>query len=90
MVLDAVAEERPELKAGRKVVGYGASARSSTLLNYCGITGDRISVIADQNDFASTALKDHYVSFTSSLNCPISMQQCKCDCILLLTDLKIQ
>ena len=39
-----------ELKAGRKVVGYGASARSSTLLNYCGITGDRISVIADQND----------------------------------------
>ena len=32
-----------------KVVGYGASARSSTLLNYCGIGPDKISVIADQN-----------------------------------------
>lgn len=32
-----------------KVVGYGASARSSTLLNYCGIGPDKIAVIADQN-----------------------------------------
>lgn len=32
-----------------KIVGYGASARSSTLLNYCGIGPDKIAVIADQN-----------------------------------------
>lgn len=31
------------------IVGYGASARSSTLLNYCGIGPEHISVIADQN-----------------------------------------
>ena len=31
------------------IVGYGASARSSTLLNYCGINPDLLSVIADQN-----------------------------------------
>lgn len=31
------------------IVGYGASARSSTLLNYCGIDTKLIPVIADQN-----------------------------------------
>jgi hypothetical protein len=31
------------------LVGYGASARSSTLLNYCGIDTQYISIIADQN-----------------------------------------
>lgn len=31
------------------IVGYGASARSSTLLNYCGIRTKHIAVIADQN-----------------------------------------
>ncbi len=38
-----------EIAAGRRVVGYGASARSSTMLNFCGITSDRLPVIADQN-----------------------------------------
>lgn len=33
----------------KMIVGYGASARSSTLLNYCGIGTNFISVIADQN-----------------------------------------
>lgn len=32
-----------------KIVGYGASARSSTLLNYCQIGSNQILVIADQN-----------------------------------------
>lgn len=32
-----------------KVAGYGASARSSTLLNYCNIGPKQIAVIADQN-----------------------------------------
>jgi SAM-dependent methyltransferase len=36
---------------GKIVVGYGASARSSTLLNYCGINSEFIRVIADQNQF---------------------------------------
>jgi hypothetical protein len=31
------------------VVGYGASARSSTLLNYCGIDHRHLEVIADRN-----------------------------------------
>ncbi len=33
------------------VVGYGASARSSTLLNFCGIDTRFVSMIADQNLF---------------------------------------
>jgi SAM-dependent methyltransferase len=32
-----------------QIVGYGASARSSTLLNYCGINSKYLSGIADQN-----------------------------------------
>lgn len=35
---------------GRKVIGYGASARSSTLLNYCGIDSKYVKIIADQNN----------------------------------------
>ena len=31
------------------VVGYGASARSSTLLNFCGINSSHVRCIADQN-----------------------------------------
>jgi len=34
---------------GEKIVGYGASARSSTLLNFCGIGPELIPVIADLN-----------------------------------------
>ena len=32
-----------------KIVAYGASARSSTLLNYCGINSEHISMIIDKN-----------------------------------------
>ncbi len=34
---------------GAKIVGYGASARSSTLLNYCAIDQRVVTCIADQN-----------------------------------------
>lgn len=34
---------------GEKIVGYGASARSSTLLNYCNIDQSVVACIADQN-----------------------------------------
>ncbi len=40
---------RKESRGGKRIVGYGASARSSTLLNFCGIDRTMISVIADQN-----------------------------------------
>jgi hypothetical protein len=36
-----------ELAAGRTTVGYGASARSSTMLNYCGIDRRKLICIAD-------------------------------------------
>jgi len=37
----------------KKIVAYGASARSSTLLNFCGITNEHISVIIDKNPMKS-------------------------------------
>jgi hypothetical protein len=42
-ILKNLAEEE------KKVVGYGASARSSTMLNFCGIGPQQLSTIADQN-----------------------------------------
>ncbi len=42
-----------ELARGRRVVGYGASARSSTLLNFCGIDRRRLDMIADRNPMKS-------------------------------------
>ncbi|HEB71912.1 MAG TPA: class I SAM-dependent methyltransferase [Nitrospirae bacterium] len=38
-----------QLDSGARIIGYGASARSSTLLNFCGIGAQHLSVIADQN-----------------------------------------
>jgi len=34
---------------GRRLIAYGASARSSTLLNYCGIDHRHVEVVADKN-----------------------------------------
>jgi hypothetical protein len=33
---------------GNKIIGYGASARSSTMLNYCGIDGQYLECVADR------------------------------------------
>jgi hypothetical protein len=38
-----------EVSKNGKLIAYGASARSSTLLNYCGLTSDHISVVIDKN-----------------------------------------
>ena len=38
-----------EVEAGHSLVGYGASARSSTLLNFCDIGTDILPCIADQS-----------------------------------------
>lgn len=35
--------------AGKRVIGYGASARSSTMLNFCGINHNHLRCVADQN-----------------------------------------
>jgi len=37
------------VKSKKTMVGWGASARSSTMLNFCGINSSIISTIADQN-----------------------------------------
>jgi hypothetical protein len=34
---------------GRRMIGYGASARSSTMLNFCGIDRDFLDVLADRS-----------------------------------------
>lgn len=40
---------RCELDSGAKIIGYGASARSSTLLNFCKIDHHHLIYIADKN-----------------------------------------
>ena len=34
---------------GKKIAGYGAAAKASTLLSYCGIKSDTLDYIADKN-----------------------------------------
>jgi len=54
-----------------KIIAYGASARSSTLLNFCGINSDQISVIIDKNPLKQGLL-------TAGSNIPIvSLEDCK-------------
>ena len=50
--------------SGKRMVGYGASARSSTLLNYCGIDHAYLEVVADRS-----ALK--HDRYTPGTNIPI-------------------
>jgi SAM-dependent methyltransferase len=52
-----------EIKAGKKLIGYGASARSSTLLNFCGIDHRHLACIADQ----SPLKHNHYTPGTDVL-----------------------
>ncbi len=40
---------KSRLKEGKQIVAYGASARSSTMLNYCGIGKEMIPTVIDQN-----------------------------------------
>ena len=44
LVLNSVAEKK-------RIIGFGASARSSTLLNAAGLSGDQIMAIADNNEW---------------------------------------
>ena len=38
-----------QVKMGKKIIGYGASARSSTLLNFCGLSSEHLICIADKS-----------------------------------------
>ena len=39
------------LDKGKKIVGYGASARSSTVLNFCNITSSQLDFIVDKSNY---------------------------------------
>ena len=72
-----------EYKDRGSVIGYGASARSSTMLNYAGLKSDVIDCIIDKNPLK-------YNRYTPGTNIPIiSFDEGKalfdkCSCILLL------
>lgn len=65
----------------KSLIGYGASARSSTLLNFCNIDSQVISVIVDQNPLK----QGKYTPGTHILiESPGKVFQQKVDCVVLL------
>ena len=72
---------KDEKNKNRKIAGWGASARSSTLLNFCGITTDILPVIVDLNQLKQGR-------FTAGTHIPIKnaddVMGTKPDCIFLL------
>ena len=42
-------QQTNNIQKNEKIPAYGASARSSTLLNFCGISSEHISVVIDKN-----------------------------------------
>lgn len=46
---DLVNHVNASLKRGEKIVAYGASARSSTMLNFCGINNELVECVIDKN-----------------------------------------
>jgi SAM-dependent methyltransferase len=69
------------LKKNKKLAGYGASARSSTLLNYCKINNKHLDFVFDKSDMKHNL-------FTSGSNIQIRKPEIKIiksvDCILIL------
>lgn len=49
---------------GKKIIGYGASTKGNVLLQFCGLTSEYISCIAEVNE-------DKFGSFTPGTNIPI-------------------
>lgn len=68
-------------KKSKRIAGYGASARSSTLLNYCGINSNHLDFIFDKNDMKHNL-------FTSGSNIKILKPENKIirsiDCVIIL------
>ncbi|MCB4421468.1 class I SAM-dependent methyltransferase [Synechococcus sp. HB1133] len=70
-----------EYEKGKKIIGYGASARSSTMLNFCNIDNSLITLIADK----SSLKHGKYTAGTNILiTDPDTALECKPDIILLL------
>ncbi len=72
-----------QLKAGGKsIAAYGASAKGSTLLNFCGIGRDTLDFVADRSTYKQGL-------FTPGTYLPIvpaeEMERCRSDYTLLLT-----
>jgi hypothetical protein len=69
------------LKKNKKLAGYGASARSSTLLNYCKINNKHLDFVFDKSDMKHNL-------FTSGSNIKIRKPEIKIiksvDCIVIL------
>jgi methylation protein EvaC len=55
---------KKEKAAGRRVVGYGATSKSTTILNYCGIGPDLVEFISD-----TTPIKQN--KFTPGMHIPV-------------------
>jgi methylation protein EvaC len=61
-----------EKAAGRRVVGYGATSKSTTILNYCGIGPDLVEFISD-----TTLIKQN--KFTPGMHIPVKPYEAFCD-----------
>ena len=72
-----------DIKAdGKRIAAYGASAKGSTLLNYCGIGRDTLDFVVDR----STVKQGHYTPGTRlPIYAPETLLDNKPDYVLLLT-----
>ena len=61
---DLVRVLQEQKMAGRRVVGYGATSKSTTILNYCGIGPDLVEFISD-----TTPIKQN--KFTPGMHIPV-------------------
>ena len=68
-------------KEGKTIIGYGASARSSTLLNFCGIDTRFISIIADQNPLKH---KKYAAGTHIPIDSPEKVMKKNPDCVFIL------
>lgn len=69
---DLVRILQAEKRAGRRVVGYGATSKSTTVLNYCGIGPDLVEFISD-----TTPIKQN--KFTPGMHIPVKPYQAFAD-----------
>lgn len=65
---DLIRVLKEEKAAGRRVVGYGATSKSTTILNYCGIGPDLIEFISD-----TTPIKQY--KYTPGTHIPVKPYQ---------------
>ena len=72
---------RQAKRDGKRVAAYGAAAKGNTLLNFCGVTPDDISLVADRNPHKqSKLLPGTHIPVVS----PEALMQAKPDFVLIL------